>query len=131
PLALVGVFGHTTLDRHAVGATLLGSVLLGLTMLLCVTRDQPTDSLRGWRTTATKLGRAGAMRLAWAWIVTAVVLSALGAAWGWWGALVSVVVALAAAASGAASTRGAFERLVAIWTVALWVAGIAFFVRAM
>lgn len=126
PMALVGVFAPGEIESRAAGATVLGAVLLGLVLLLCVTRDQPTDSLREWTTTATRLGRRGAGALAWAWIVVAVLLSAMGASWGWWGWLVSVTVALAAAASGAASARGAYERLVAVWTITFWIVSAAF-----
>jgi hypothetical protein len=130
PMALVGAFAHTPLGSADVGATALGAVLLGLVLLLCVTRDQPVDARRGWWTTATRLGRPGAGLLAWVWIIAAVLLSAMGAGWGWWAWPVSVVVALAAAVSGAAFVRGSYERLIAAWTIALWVAGVAFFVRA-
>lgn len=125
PMALVGVFAPEEIAQRAVGATVLGAALLGLALLLCVTRDQPTDALRGWRTTATRLGRRGAGALAWAWIVVAVLLSAMGASWGWWGWGVSAAVALGAAASGAAFARGAYERLVAMWTIVFWVVSVA------
>ncbi len=130
PMALVGAFAHSPLSSAEVGATALGSVLLGLVLLLCAIRDQPVDARRGWFTTAIRLGRPGARALAWAWIIAAVLLSAMGAGWGWWGWLVSAVVALAAATSGAAFVRGGYERAIAAWTIALWVAGVVFFVQA-
>jgi len=130
PMAVVGVLAHGTLTPAAVGATTLGSVLLGLALLLCVVRDQPLDATRGWATTATRLGRRRACALAWMWIVAAVVLSAMGAAWGWRGWIVSAAVALAAAASGQAFARAAYERLVAVWTTTLWAVSAAFLLGA-
>lgn len=125
PMALVGVFAHGEITARGAGATVLGAAVLGLVLLVCVIRDQPMDALRGWSTTATRLGRRGAGALAWAWIVVAVLLSAMGASWGWWGWLVSAAAALGAAASGAAFARGAYERLVAMWTIVFWVVSAA------
>jgi hypothetical protein len=126
PMALVGVFAPGEITAQAAGATVLGAAVLGLVLLLCVIRDQPLDALRGWSTTATRVGRRGAGALAWAWIVAVVLLSAMGASWGWWGWLVSAAAALGAAASGAAFARGAYERLVALWTIVFWVVSVAF-----
>ena len=136
PMLLLSVFGPASdpIDPAAravaIGATLLGATLLGLTLLMCQLRDLPTDALTGVRTTATNLGRRGATRLAWVWIVAAVMLSAMGASWGWWGWVVSASVALAGLASGPAFARGAWERAVIVWTLALWIAGLAFLAQA-
>ena len=94
-------------------------------------RDRPSDALAGVRTVAARLGRAGAARLAWVWIIGAVVLASMGAAWGWWGWIVSAAVALAGAATGPAFARGAWERATALWAIALWVVGISLFVSAL
>lgn len=138
PMLLAGVFGgrervvdsvHT--PERVVGATLLGAALLSITLQMCMLRDRPSDAIAGVRTVATRLGRAGAARLAWVWIIGAVVLASMGAAWGWWGWIVSATVALAGAATGPAFARGAWERTTALWAVALWVVGISLFVSAL
>lgn len=131
PMALVGAFAATPLPQAAVGATLLGAVLLGLALLLCAMRDAPSDALRGRRTTPTRLGRRTAGMLAVAWVACAVTLSIFGASWGWWGWPVPLAVALGAFATGGALARGAYERLVAVWTLVFWITSAAFFVQAL
>jgi hypothetical protein len=49
----------------------------------------------------------------------------MGASWGWWGWVVSATISIGAAASGAAFARGAYERLVADWTLVFWIVSAA------
>lgn len=71
-----------------VAATLLGAAMLAAYIGLCLIRDEPLDRGAGLRTTATVLGRAGAVAGVFLSLFLAIGVAAWGSSrgWWWWGA---------------------------------------------
>lgn len=95
PEAQVALMSDATL-----GATVLGSIVLGVYILLTLMRDEGRHRGEGLRTTATSLGYAGATATLVAWLLVLGALAPGGVAEGWWSwevAAVGVWMAIIAA----------------------------------
>lgn len=65
---------------------LLIAFIIGTIMLLCLIRDEVSDRARGYRTTATSLGRTGALTILALWQIGSIIIAAIGVqadAWAW------------------------------------------------
>ncbi|MBL0926751.1 MAG: hypothetical protein IBJ11_03745 [Phycisphaerales bacterium] len=79
-------------------ATLLGSIVLGVFVLLCLVRDETADRAAGLKTVAVALGRAAATAYVFVFLLGAVLLSAWGVGVTHWHWAVAATVAAASSA---------------------------------
>lgn len=84
------------LSRGDIHGTILGALLLGAWVVLCLLRDEVPDRALGLRTIATRHGRGGAIALAVVFLAGAVALSSWGVGAGLWTWLTPPLVALTA-----------------------------------
>lgn len=118
--ALAAAHPGAGMSAAVLGATLLGAVCMGAFILLCFARDAAWDERSGERTTATRLGRAGARRMLHAWVAAACLLASMGAAWGWWAWAAPTVAAIGAMwIAGALATNRLDDATRRWWWVAL------------
>jgi hypothetical protein len=105
PAAMVSLFERrgeapTPLPASMLPATLLGAIMMGVFILLCMLRDEPTDRGVRARTTVTLLGRGAGQIFMLAWMALAIALAGWGATHEMWHWSAVVIVGVGAVATG-------------------------------
>ncbi|RMH29277.1 MAG: hypothetical protein D6693_02215 [Planctomycetota bacterium] len=108
----------------ALAATLLAAAVLLVAILLCLIRDRSADELDGLRTTVTRIGRAGGVALAWAWMLAVALWCVIGVGAGWWAWPAAAAGSWTVAAAGACLTAHRDDLAVGVWWVGATVAAV-------
>ncbi|MEM8834884.1 MAG: hypothetical protein AAGD00_03585 [Planctomycetota bacterium] len=88
--------GRLPLTKAVMGFTILGGLMLGSYIMLCLVRDQRRDEADGLRTSATQWGRGGAIAMCVWWMLSSIWLASVGVNLGWWGWTTPMLVSYAA-----------------------------------
>ncbi|MEQ8844053.1 MAG: hypothetical protein RIB58_04290 [Phycisphaerales bacterium] len=104
------------LPPAAIWATVLGGVLLGAWILLCLLRDRAADAALGLRSSATTFGRCACVSFIHTWFAASIIIAAWGVHLAWWHWSVAPAVALTALVASILVERRAEEYAVgAAW----------------